>query len=298
MLKKEMKTRILFVILMLSTCSYGQPAKTKSSTVETASVPQEPYFDFYQDFQKYATKKSSKYQDLYDKYVLLDSLPIYTKMTKKASEYPAPCYEIMGDGTAKTGMAYHYTFLLQMFYKRLVCLKDGTGIDPVFMKYQAFDYQNSASTKQAIRLLQRHDKVPFRNSELDTLFEQAKDHFRKADYIQSNALFSFLATVDEHYREAAINNVGLSLYHRKEYRSALYYFERAILLYPQGYLGYLNAGACKYYIPVDLGDENPSIYYFKKAYELAPDNPNVISNYKNAMKQLLSEQGLESEDIK
>lgn len=259
-------------------------------------VLHEPYFNYYLDFQNYATNKTSRYPELYKKYTLVDSMPIYYPVTKKAEEYPSPCYQIMNDGTVKTGMSYHYTFLLQLFYKRLSCLKDGSKLDPDFMKYQAFDSFDSETVREAIELLELYDKKRIKEGELDGLFERAKILFKQEEYKHSNAIFSFLATVDEHYREAAFNNVGLSFYHQKSYRKALDYFERAITLYPEGYLGYLNAGAARTYLPVDLGDYNPSIYYFKKAYELAPNNPNVIMNYKNAVKQQLGQRGIDIQD--
>ncbi|MCD9853421.1 hypothetical protein LUD75_01800 [Epilithonimonas sp. JDS] len=75
------------------------------------------------------------------------------------------------------------------------------------------------------------------------------------------------------------------------------YFKKAIELYPKGYLGYLNAGACLQNLPVDLGDENQSGAFFKKAYELAPKNPNAIFNYANVLNQF-SMQGLDNQDLK
>lgn len=281
-----MKKFVLIGILVISYMAHGQSPMTESKEGKQNSAI---YFDYYRDFQNYATNKSCKYRDLYDKYTKIDSLPIYYKMTKKPDEYPSPCYEIVGDGTVRTGMSYHYTFLLQMFYKRLSCLKDGSKIDPDFMKYEAYDSFRHETTREAIELLGLYENNRIGDDELDVLFERAKTYFKQGLYIHSNAIFAFLATVDESYREACINNVGLSFYHEKAYRKALDYFEYAITLYPEGYLGYLNAGAAKSYLPVDLGDQNQSIYYFKKAYELAPDNPNVINNYKNAMKGVLQQ---------
>lgn len=173
------------------------------------------YFNYYQDFQNYATNKSSKYTGLYSKYVLIDSMPIYYPVTKKTEEYPSPCYQIMGDGTVKTGVSYHYSFLLQMFYKRLSCLKDGSRLDPDFMKYQAFDFFDSETTREAMELLELYDKKRITGDEFEELFQRAKALFRQEKYKQANAIFSFLATVDESYREAALNNVGLSFYNQK-----------------------------------------------------------------------------------
>ena len=42
-------------------------------------------------------------------------------------------------------------------------------------------------------------------------------------------------------------------------------------------------------IPVDMGDVNQSFVYFKRAYDLAPDNPNVIFNYANSLQPLCGE---------
>lgn len=294
---------VLFIFLTTLTFGQGRKAGTSTKNAETSAsqhraVVNEPYFDYYQDFQKYATGKESKYKELYQKYTQVDSLPIYYPMTKESTEYPSPCYVVTDDGRVKTGMAYHYTFLQQLFYKRLSCLKDGSALDPQFMKYQAYDYLRAETTKEAIKLLIQYDNKPLSENELDILFEKAKSLFKEGAYPQSNAVFSFLASVNEAYREAAINNIGLSFYHKKEYQRAFDYFQRAIDLYPRGYLGYLNAGACKTYLTVDMGDQNVSIYYFKKAFELAPDNPNVISNYKNAMKQYLRQQEVEMAEKK
>lgn len=281
-----MKKFVLIGILGIFNICHGQNQRVE---VKGANQNSEPYFDYYGDFKSYATNKSCKYRHLYEKYTKIDSLPIYYKMTKKADEYPSPCYMIVGDGTVRTGMSYHYTFLLQMFYKRLSCLKDGSKLDPDFMKYEAYDSFRHETAREAIELLELYENNRIGEDELDALFERAKIYFKQGLYIHSNAIFGFLATVDESYREASINNVGLSFYHEKAYKKALDYFEYAITLYPEGYLGYLNAGAAKSYLPVDLGDQNQSIYYFKKAYELAPDNLNVINNYKNAMKGVLQE---------
>ncbi|GEM50540.1 hypothetical protein EB1_03300 [Empedobacter brevis NBRC 14943 = ATCC 43319] len=280
-----MKKFALMGFLVISCAVYSQTPKTD---IKTEKENTEPYFDYYRDFQNYATNKSSRYRELYDKYTVVDSVSVYHKMLRKPEEYPSPCYEVAGDGTARMGMAYHYTFLLQLFYKRLSCLKDGSKLDPDFMKYEAYDAFRNETTREAIELLELYEKKRIGDDELDALFERAKTYFKDGFYTHSNALFSFLATVDESYREAAINNVGLSFYHKKAYKKALNYFEYAITLYPESYLGYLNAGAAKSHLPVDLGDENQSIYYFKKAYELAPDNPNVINNYKNALKGRLT----------
>lgn len=300
-----MKKGLTVLFIFLTTITFGQGRKAGASTksAETSAsqnreVVNEPYFDYYQDFQKYATGKESKYKKLYQKYTKVDSLPIYYSMTKEATEYPSPCYVITDDGRVKTGMAYHYTFLQQFFYKRLSCLKDGSALDPQFMKYHAYDYLTAETTKEAFKLLMIYDYKPLSENELDILFEKAKSLFKEGAYLQSNAHFSFLATVSEAYSEAAINNIGLSFYYKKEYQRAFDYFQRAMDLYPRGYLGYLNAGACKTYLPIDMGDQNVNIYYFKKAFELAPDNPNVIYNFKNAMKQYLGQQEVEMAEKK
>ncbi len=288
----------LIILQQHSNAQTTNEKRANASPQMERKVLHEPYFNYYQDFQNYATNKTSRYPELYKKYTLVDSMPIYYPVTKKVEDYPSPCYQIIGDGTVKTGMSYHYTFLLQLFYKRLSCLKDGSKLDPDFMKYQAFDSFDSETTREALELLELYDKKRIKDNELDEIFERAKMLFKQEEYKHSNAIFSFLATIDERYREAAFNNVGLSFYHQKSYRKALDYFERAIILYPDSYIGYLNAGAARTHLPVDMGDQNPSIYYFKKAYELAPDNPNVISNYKNAIKQQLGQSGIEISDSK
>nr|WP_021071491.1 hypothetical protein [Sphingobacterium paucimobilis]ERJ58011.1 hypothetical protein M472_04465 [Sphingobacterium paucimobilis HER1398] len=293
-----MKTIAVLVLAIVSALYQHISAQVSLPLLNVKNQSHAPYFNYYQDFQNHFTNKPSQYAALYDKYALIDSTPIYYPITKKAEEYPLPCYQIMGDGTVRTGTSYHYTFLLQMFYKRLSCLKDGSKLDPNFMKYQAFDFFDSESTREAMDLLELYDKERITRDEFDELFERAKAFFRQEEYKHANAIFCFLATVDESYREAAFNNVGLSFYNQKLYGKAIVYFEQAITLYPNGYLGYLNAGAARRYLPVDLGDHNPSIYYFKKAYELAPDNPNVISNYRNAIKQELRESGVEIQEVK
>ncbi|WP_028123700.1 tetratricopeptide repeat protein [Epilithonimonas tenax] len=260
---------------------------------------QKTYFDFYGDFENYIAGQESKYKNIYDKYVIKDSIPNYIKMTRKANEYPAPCYKILGDNTVQSSTVYTHFFILQTLMNGYTCNKDGNSY--ISRKNYWNDNKggkfNNEITRQAIEYLIENEKKNFSKKELDLFFEEAKKFFRAGSFQQANVLFAFLATVDEHYREASLNNVGLTFYNQKEYDYALIYFKKAIELYPKGYLGYLNAGACLANIPVDLGDENQSGSYFRKAYELAPNNPNAIFNYANALSQCTT-QGVDIQDLK
>ena len=271
----------------------------RQTITEKKKEPQKPYFDFYQDFENYVAGQESKYKNIYDKYVVEDSIPNYIKMTRKANEYPAPCYKILGNNTVQSSTDYTHFFLLQTLMNRYTCNKDGSSY--ISRKNYWNDNKggrfNNEITRQSIEYLIENEKKNFSEKELDLFFEEAKKLFRTGSYQQANVLFAFLATVNEHYREASLNNVGLSFYNQKEYDYALIYFKKAIELYPKGYLGYLNAGACLANLPVDLGDENQSGSYFRKAYELAPNNPNAIFNYANALNQFTT-QGVDIQDLK
>ncbi|WP_300670353.1 tetratricopeptide repeat protein [Soonwooa sp.] len=286
------KQTILAAFLLITCMFFGQNKEQASKSTQSKIVnnrqQSSEYLDYYNDFVNYALGKDCKYKKLYEKYVQVDSTAIIKKIGNKSENFPSPCFQNLGNGSVKYGMKYNYSFLMQFYEKKLYCEKDGKKYDSQFMSYKTSNYFNSTSTEKAIQLLLQHDKKELTTKELDAIFENAKSDLKNKNYIDSNGLFMFLGMIDQSYLEASLNNIGLAFYNQEQYTEALQYFEKAVKLYPSSYLGYLNAGAAKSKIPVDLGDFNQSYFYFKQAYELAPDNPNVLSNYIGSLKKLHS----------
>ncbi|MCD9853420.1 hypothetical protein LUD75_01795 [Epilithonimonas sp. JDS] len=141
--------------------------------------PQKKNFDFYQDFENYAAGKESINKNIYEKYVIKNSIPIYLKMTKKKEEYPASCYKLFTDGMVQVAIDKTRFFLLQTLMNRYSCAKDGSSY--ISRKNHWNNSEggrlSNETIRQSIEYLAQDDKKAFTEKELDMFFYRSEKTF-------------------------------------------------------------------------------------------------------------------------
>ncbi|MCZ4244139.1 tetratricopeptide repeat protein [Pedobacter punctiformis] len=223
---------------------------------------------FEKEFKSYAVNpQSSPYKNIFDKYSLVDSTYHYANKKYDDATLNPNCYVKVGD-SIRDGI----------IYKRSIFLIDLKIDIRCYTKTPAFSWIKDGMLKnsiyqEAIIFLMAGKKISAEN-----LFESAKIDMRNKRYDDACTKFLILTSIDKSYLDVALNNIGLCLYDQKQYRAAGFYLQKAIELFPNQYLAYLNMGTVAKMIKDDAGLSNEA-YYFKKAYELAPANDKTIYNY-------------------
>jgi|GEM_PF-971226 len=226
--------------------------------------------DFEKEFKSYAINpQSSPYKFIFDKYGKVDSTYHYTKKKYSDTTLNPNCYVKVGD-SIRDGITCHRSIFL-------IDLKADTRC---YAKTPTFSWNKGYYGMLKNSVYQSAIMYLIKDREIDTkmLFENAKNDMRNKLYDDACTKFLILSSIDKSYLKVALNNIGLCLYDQKQYQDAGFYLQKAMVLFPDQYLAYLNMGVVAKMIKDDVGLSNEA-YYFKKAYELAPKNDKTIYNY-------------------